>query len=370
VLLHSRDPAAVWRNASMQFEDVSCDMEKQVVSVGIWPRGCNDQRVVQNFTMGACYSPVKTMVQSYKCDGAGNATRLVWLVNGNDTQREWTLNETVPCPHTDPIDAETVKADGQCHGSAIQNSTQGWVMQDQAEVSEYGLKPFQKQGAPSSLDEAAERPVYSLMNNNLIDQGSPIYGDVSAVFSSKYIHGGALLSAVDTGFVETCCLEKRSCFPWAPQHDCKAVSPFKQLGTMKHNKHLFLINEDFWGPASTLRSIFRRMEGDWGAQPLPGTNFLNYFEAAVLGQLKAPASVAGLKDWQPMIQRKFVAGVGGKDVCGTTLSEPGEILHWSVPNTLRDRFGLTPSTVGEEERQGFGLGAWSEQPAFCHQAFS
>lgn len=65
------------------------------------------------------------------------------------------------------------------------------------------------------------------------------------------------------------------------------------------------------------------------------------------GQLKAPASVAGLKDWQPMIQRKFVAGVGGKDVCGTTLSEPGEILHWSVPNTLRDRFGLTPSTVGE-----------------------
>ena len=58
-------------------------------------------------------------------------------------------------------------------------------MQDRAETFQYELKPFRVPGAPATLIEAGERPVYSMVNLNMIDAGSPLYGDVSAVFSNK-----------------------------------------------------------------------------------------------------------------------------------------------------------------------------------------
>ncbi|CAL1135925.1 unnamed protein product [Cladocopium goreaui] len=298
VLLHSTDPSKVWHNVTLQFTDAICDMERQMVSVGIFPHGCKGPRYAQNYSLGTCYSQAENVVQSYNCS-EGKLTETIWLLNQNETGESWrshtsrlrkSLSGRVPCPHGPPLSEVTSVSDGKCHGSAVQNNTDSWRMQDHAETYEYALKPFQDVGAPKFMEEADERPVYSLVNNNLIDQGSPIYGDVSAVFSSKFIAGGALLSPMDTGFVETTCVEHHD-FPWAPPFNCSAYSHGKVLGTMKHHNHLFLINEDFWGNASSLRSIFMRMEGAWGSHPLPGLNFLNYFEAAVLGRLELPASV-------------------------------------------------------------------------------
>lgn len=97
-----------------------------------------------------------------------------------------------------------------------------------------------------------------------------------------------------------------------PTSPRKAISVFKQLGTLKHYKHFLLINEAghsdslcischfmsgllafFLFRAKRLQEETRlgdvkpnslaRMEGDWGSQPLPGSSFLNYFESAVLG---------------------------------------------------------------------------------------
>lgn len=291
VLLHSINPPDVWRHATMQYTDASCDLEKQTVSLGDWPQGCHGHRIGQNYSLGKCYSnsAAPTIVYSYDCSG-GNLTQTVWMVNQNETKIQPDVR-IVPCPETPPVEAPApILADGKCHSQTVQNSTESWIMQDHAETIEYGLKAFNVTGAPKTLAEAQERPVYALANNNLIDQGSPIYGDVSAVFSSKYIESTTLLSPMDTGFAETCCVEKRD-FPWAPKYNCSAFSAFKQLGTMKHYKHLFLINEDFWTSASSLRSIFMRMEGAWGSHPLQGKSFLNYFEAAVLGRLELPSAV-------------------------------------------------------------------------------
>mmetsp|Transcript_25279 Transcript_25279/g.41153 ORF Transcript_25279/g.41153 Transcript_25279/m.41153 type:complete len:597 (+) Transcript_25279:3-1793(+) len=300
VLLHSTDPPKVWHNVTLQFTDAICDMERQTISLGIFPHGCKGPRYAQNYSLGKCYSQDEDVVQSYNCSG-GSLTQTIWILNQNATGASWRRrnntsrflsgpNSSVPCPQQPPLSVTTSLADGKCHGIAVQNNTDNWRMQDHAETYEYALKPFQKVGAPKSMEEADERPVYSLVNNNLIDQGSPIYGDVSAVFSSKFIAGGAVLSAMDTGFIETTCVEHHD-FPWAPPFNCSAYSHGKVLGTMKHHNHLFLINEDFWGNASSLRTIFMRMEGAWGSHPLPGLNFLNYFEAAVLGRLELPISV-------------------------------------------------------------------------------
>ena len=68
-------------------------------------------------------------------------------------------------------------------------------MQDRAETFQYELKPFRVPGAPATLIEAGERPVYSMVNLNMIDAGSPHYGDVSAVFSNKHILNSTLLSS-------------------------------------------------------------------------------------------------------------------------------------------------------------------------------
>ena len=84
-------------------------------------------------------------------------------------------------------------ADGHCHTYTMQNNSEQFGAQDHAETFVYGMKPFQVRGAPSTLMEAGERPVYSMVNLNLIDMGSPIYGDVSAVFAQKYILNSTLL---------------------------------------------------------------------------------------------------------------------------------------------------------------------------------
>lgn len=52
------------------------------------------------------------------------------------------------------------------------------------------------------------------------------------------------------------------------------------------HSHYFLLFFGAWDDdlSSPVFHSQRRMEGAWGSHPLPGMNFLNYFEAAVLGQ--------------------------------------------------------------------------------------
>merc|ERR1712217_725030 len=89
------------------------------------------------------------------------------------------------------------------------------------------------------------------------DAGSPLYGEISAVFSPGRMREVALLSAVDTGSFEGMCnysgninetlisslnesanplQHNCSAFPWGPHH----------LGTMDHFNHLMLISEAYW----------------------------------------------------------------------------------------------------------------------------
>ncbi|CAE7710460.1 unnamed protein product [Symbiodinium pilosum] len=152
------------------------------------------------------------------------------------------------------------------------------------------MKPFKMAGAPSSLAEAGERPVYSMVNLNMIDMGSPIYGDVSAIFASKYIAKSTLVSPIDTGLYEMGCLDHES-FAWAPPHNCSAITAFKQLGTLQYFKHLFLANKDFWNNLGVLSTAFPRLESPWGAHPVRGGSFLNYLEGALIGQLEYPAAI-------------------------------------------------------------------------------
>ena len=98
-----------------------------------------------------------------------------------------------------------------------------------------------------------------MVNLNLIDMGSPIYGDVSAVFAQKYILNstllsqwenfklvcaplvyvmnvqflltwllGTLLSPTDTGLYEMGCLDK-TVVPVEVAYNCSALTGFKQL---------------------------------------------------------------------------------------------------------------------------------------------
>ena len=69
--------------------------------------------------------------------------------------------------------------------------------EDIAERSLYGFKPFGVLGSPQSLSEAAERGFYAMANTYRLDAGSQIFGDVSAIFSSKLMRKSALVSALD-----------------------------------------------------------------------------------------------------------------------------------------------------------------------------
>lgn len=184
--------------------------------------------------------------------------------------------------------------------------------QDDAETKIYGLRPFSKRGKPANFSEASERGPYCAVNTLRIDSGSPLYGDVSAVFSPTRMRDINLISAVDTGSFEGMCnhsmvrllgksLQLRSpfgpldhncsAFPWGPSH----------LGTMEHFFHLLLINDIYWnatafGPLlSTLARIIAKPESNlngWGkGYELRGMDFIHYFESMPAGVLRFPQDV-------------------------------------------------------------------------------
>mmetsp|Transcript_59870 Transcript_59870/g.143005 ORF Transcript_59870/g.143005 Transcript_59870/m.143005 type:complete len:590 (-) Transcript_59870:82-1851(-) len=329
VLMHSTNPAEVWRNVSMQYTDAFCDLERQEAVLGIWPQGCNGSRQIYgNYTLDQCYalSDPSDFIFSYSCNGS-QLTQNVWFQDSRKLTLASPGLKPVACPSEAPVPGPPQLADGQCRGYATQNFTQGWVMQDDAEVAEYGLKPFHQEGAPATLAESNERGVYAMVNSNLIDQGSPIYGDISAVFSNKYILNSTLLSAADTGLYDIEC-RMHTPFSWAPPVNCSAFEAIKQLGTLKHHNHLLLLNEAFWGANAWMRTTFLRMEGGWGSQALPGRSFLNYVEATLLGKLEFPSSVRFLIGAYPAL---FGTSAGRK--LQSWARSRGWVLLWALgPN--------------------------------------
>ena len=86
---------------------------------------------------------------------------------------------------------------GKHRSGCAQKDTFFYRFEDIAERSLYGFKPFRVLGSPQSLNEASERGFYSMANTYRLDAGSQIFGDVSAVFSSKLMRKSALVSALD-----------------------------------------------------------------------------------------------------------------------------------------------------------------------------
>jgi len=303
VLMHSSDPDHVWHDLVATYVGFHVNSTKGTVTVEQWFGGCSGNKTTPaEMLLSTCYeqhfSKGMNMIIRYDYE-PGQVNSSMWMA-GNDSKvfsgwKSPSLQtnraiKKVDCPKDAAFATQIYVADGHCHIYPTTNNSKQFCQQDHAETDVYGMKPFRSRGAPSTLVEAAERPVYSMVNLNMIDMGSPIYGDVSAVFAQKYIAKSTLLSPVDTGLFEMGCVGKAA-FPWAPPHNCSAVEGFKQLGTLQHNKHLFLINKGFWHGLGLLHTTLQRMEGSWGHIAVPGGSFLNYFEAALIGQLQFPSAI-------------------------------------------------------------------------------
>ena len=303
VLTHSSDPDQIWHGLLATYVGFHVNSSKGAVTVEQWFGGCSGNKTMPvEMLLSTCYeqpfSKGMNMIIRYDYE-PGQVNCSMWMAgNSSKVFSGWKSPsletngpiKKVDCPRDAAFATQIYVADGHCHIYATENNSKQFCQQDHAETDLYGMKPFRSCGAPSTLKEADERPVYSMVNLNMIDMGSPIYGDVSAVFAQKYIASSAVLSPVDTGLVEMGCLGKAP-FPWAPPHNCSAVTGFKQLGTLQHNKHLFLINKGFWHGRGLLHTTLERMEAPWGRHAVPGGSFLNYFEGALLGQLQFPSAI-------------------------------------------------------------------------------
>lgn len=344
ILMHSTvDPEKVWHGLVSTYQAFHVNSSRGTVTMEQWLGGCtgNKSQPVE-MLLSTCYVEPHSFkgqdrIVRYDYEqGTGHINNSFWLASssskivGGRSSPSLELDlgmQKVDCPKRPAFAISVYVADGQCHSHAVQNNSQEFGYQDHAETYEYGLKPFKSRGAPSTLAEAAERPVYSLVNLNMIDMGSPIYGDVSAIFSNKYIADSTLLSPVDSGMYEMNCIDKED-FEWAPRHNCSAVTAFKHLGTLRHHKHLWLINQDFWNRVGLLHTALTRMETPWGRHAVPAGRFLNYFEGALLGQLQFPTAIRFLLGCFPAL---FGTDLGVK--LQTWARSRGWVLIWALgPN--------------------------------------
>jgi len=172
----------------------------------------------------------------------------------------------------------------------------GWFQtQDDVETRLYGLRPFGRSGAPSSLGEAAERGPYTSLNAVQADVGAALYGDVSAVFSSEAIQNLTLISAVDSGGWTTLC-NSTSHIPGFPTRayraDCNAYN--FTLGTFNHFDHLFLSNLQYWRvdvSEALGRQLARTCRDDAAPNEIHSTELFRYWEAIPAGRLLFPDSI-------------------------------------------------------------------------------
>jgi hypothetical protein len=78
-----------------------------------------------------------------------------------------------------------------------------------AETHYFGYPPFANFTSPTLL-EALTRPQYSCLNIWNVAGGCVFYGDLSLVFSKKWVANMTILSPIDTGFYVGCCANTNS----------------------------------------------------------------------------------------------------------------------------------------------------------------
>ena len=84
--------------------------------------------------------------------------------------------------------------------------------EDAAEVVLMQYPPFPGgkppgNGTPTTFNQSAERPIYTLMNLLHLDVGNWVFGDITIVFNRTYVDPLALVAPIDTGtFVSSGCL--------------------------------------------------------------------------------------------------------------------------------------------------------------------
>jgi len=190
---------------------------------------------------------------------------------------------------------------------------------DDLEVNLYGLKPFARRGAPASPVEASERGAYCKVNLIGSSAGSPIYGDVSLVFSRNTIGRLTLLAPFDTGSWMRMCnttadadtsgrfpissadkhaplgRRLRSLNPLLPSpyhHDCNAFEGHAGLGTLDAFEHLLLPSDQYWAGADSLLHKLRRLLSCPGTRPpMVGMDEITYLEAMPAATPQLPSDV-------------------------------------------------------------------------------
>ncbi|CAE7261390.1 unnamed protein product [Symbiodinium necroappetens] len=306
VLLHSANPHSVWHKIEATYVAYSVDSTLQEVLVKKWFGGCSGVPLPQQrYSLNECYGTADQnfVMRFTAASGISEMVSLsIWTAihqTGASDLESPAGTRVVPCPSRLPLVTQVHVADGECHIHVRKNNTEAFLMQDRAETIQYELKPFRMPAAPATLIEAGERPVYSMVNLNMIDAGSPLYGDVSAVFSNKHILNSTLLSSVDSGFFQQYCINGKT-FPRL-SYNCSAETAFEGLGTFLHNRHLFVNNMEFWKSGGTVQSAFQRGQLPWGSSPVPGHLFLNYLEATHLSKLHYPEAIRFLIGTFPVL---------------------------------------------------------------------
>jgi hypothetical protein len=213
-----------------------------------------------------------------------------------------------------------------------------------AETAIWNFPPFPSGGAigkvlgsgfPTSLAEADDRFVYSVLNQDRIDFPAYLWGDVAVVFSNSYIRNATLLVPTDTGdfacacnhnFTTTFCKQwnqsscKRFWFcDWEfaegghglhgaesagmcaggekgtlYEHNCTAW-PGQPSGTWLQNDHLlapyaYWYNETDVAALDRVATLLSRMLVTKGTN-VSAAHFDYYYEAELLGRLTFPDAV-------------------------------------------------------------------------------
>lgn len=156
---------------------------------------------------------------------------------------------------------------------------------DRVETTFYGFKPFQHP-YPNEADANA-RSQYFLLNSLRLDEGSPLYGDLSLVLLPSFAHRASVISPFDTG---SHCGFCEHCFdmPNSFHHNCSSSPGHAGLGTFEAFDHLFGINEAFWATSEAFLQPLGRL---FGSVTLTGADLLRYFEVMPTAQVQFPKHV-------------------------------------------------------------------------------
>mmetsp|Transcript_87979 Transcript_87979/g.221405 ORF Transcript_87979/g.221405 Transcript_87979/m.221405 type:complete len:486 (-) Transcript_87979:45-1502(-) len=177
-----------------------------------------------------------------------------------------------------------------------------WELYDAAEVDFYGLKPFAHQDVVTnasrfpSFEEAAERPLYALMNFRRIGLGYSFFGPYQFVYRNDIVRKRSELLPFDSGLVETCC--NNSIPIPAEKHEsmcghlvvspsfCELAStpppqvPGKELDALLRNMKVSGLNTNTTVSQAAAKTVWQLVSPSATYSPV---EIFNQLEAAVLG---------------------------------------------------------------------------------------